>query len=193
MKHTTIQRLGILGVFSFAISIAVAAAAPTAGAQPARQFQGAGHNSTASGLKKVWTEDDLIRLRHAWDVYEDQEVKAWQDSLDAAAKASPAVPSPAPSKPATLTDNTPIPNTVEEIENKIQTVQAEIAHLTSDIENAKQSYEASTDDEGRARFKLNMEIAQQGLQDRNEDLKRLQSRLQELSGKQGESSAEAKQ
>ncbi len=197
MKNITIRAFVITTLFSFGILVGNAGAAPRrARAQSVPRSQGAGQNNIAGQFKKIWTEDDLVSLRKPWDLYLDRAARVWQESIAAAVAAAAGVTEPSASvpisAPTTLTDNTPIPDTIEEIEAKIPAVQAEIAHLTSNIQDAQQSYEASKDDDQRARLKLNMEIAQEGLQDRNEDLNRLQARLQELKGKQAGSSTAQK-
>jgi uncharacterized small protein (DUF1192 family) len=128
--------------------------------------------------RKVWTEDDLASIRKPWDVYQDQEAQSSERNTQIAARPDGAqVPATTDSK-STLSDGSPIPETVQNIEARISTVQQEILQITSNLAATKQAYRDATDDLQRSKLRTDIDLIQGELQENTNDLDVLQARLE---------------
>jgi hypothetical protein len=137
---------------------------------------------------KIWTNEDLVALRKPWDIYLDQEIDAWQQAQEEAKKAAEAAASGTagsgakPAQPTTLTDNSPIPTTVDALEIKLNATRQEARQLAADLDTLKKTYDAETDDDRRAKLKLDIDLLERDLADRQADIALLQARITELNG-----------
>ena len=136
--------------------------------------------NTPALRNKIWTNDDLATLRKPCD--------AWHQAQEEAKKAAEATasgvaaPNPKPPQTATLTDNSPIPTTVDALRVKLNATQQEARQLATDLDTLKKTYDAETDDDRKAKLKLDIDLLERDLTDRQADIALLQARLTELNG-----------
>jgi hypothetical protein len=124
---------------------------------------------------------------------QDREAAVKEQASKAVAKsdaASPSAASDTAGSTLTLSDSSPLPKTVEEAEGKISTVQREIAEMKSSLENTKEAYLNTTDDTQRSKLKFDVDLAEDDLQERRDDLELLQDRLEFLTGGKAQAPAQ---
>jgi hypothetical protein len=144
--------------------------------------------ANAPAVRRTWTNEDLAALRKPWDIYLDQEIDAWQEAQEEAKKAAEAAasgapaPNPKPAQVGTLTDNSPIPTTVDALQIKLKVTQQEATQLAADLDTLRKTYDAETDDDRRTKLKLDIDLIQRDLTDRQTDIALLHARLTELNG-----------
>lgn len=191
MRKGFIYRFWAAALFSAGLSCNVTAQAQTQ-SQPQPHAQESAQAPKVLVLKdgrepkKVWTEDDLVRIRKPWDVQQDLEALAKEHADMAGTKSDvpPLSASGALGSATFLKDGSPVPRTVEEFGGKMSALQEEIAELQSDLEQTNEFYFDATDDIRRAKLKFNLDTIGADLQERQDDLKTLQVRLESLkSGK----------
>ncbi|HXW55838.1 MAG TPA: hypothetical protein VEJ67_08835 [Candidatus Cybelea sp.] len=140
--------------------------------------------TTGSAANKIWINEDLVALRKPWDIYLDQEIDAWQKAQEEAEEAAKAAAARAnrktPAKAATLSDNTPIPTTVDDLQVRIKAAEQEVSQLSKDLDVLNQNYAVATSDDLQAKLKLDIDLIQHDLKDRQDDLALLQARLAAL-------------
>jgi predicted RNase H-like nuclease (RuvC/YqgF family) len=139
-----------------------------------------------NAANKIWRNEDLVALRKPWDIYLDQEIDAWQKAQEEAEKEAKAAQARAsrrtPAQANTLTDNTPIPTTIDELQVKIKATEQEVRQLSTDLDVLKRNYALATSDDLQAKLKYDVDLVQNDLKDRQDDLALLQARLNELNG-----------
>jgi hypothetical protein len=179
-RYGAIRELPAVVVFS----VGVLAACTVAQAQSRNQLRPSGQDGVASAAVvrpiKVWTEEDLIKLRKPWDVHMDQleEIRRQDSTLAGKTDAETAKDS-VPLK-STLSDNTPIPSTVEDVQKKISVRQQEAVQIAVNLEATRQAYFDATDDDRKSKLKFDMDVMQDELRENKNDLSLLQARLESL-------------
>jgi chromosome segregation ATPase len=153
---------------------------------PAAAVQNAAAAMTSgNAANKIWYNEDLVALRKPWDIYLDQEVDTWQKAQEEAQEEAKAAAARAnnktPAQAGTLTDNTPIPTTIDELQVRIKATEQEVRQLSTDLDVLKQNYALATSDNLQAKLKFDVDLVQHDLKDRQDDLALLQARLIELS------------
>lgn len=140
--------------------------------------------------RKIWTNDDLQYLRHAWDVYADEKAAAEEAAraTEQAAKEAKSIPESAgdsisPKPPDTPATGASVPKTIEEAEFRIREKQEEIHYQQELIDRTEHDHLFSTRDRERASLKKNLDLLNTDLETAQTELKALQDKLKELKAK----------
>jgi hypothetical protein len=186
LSRDTIRVLGTVGLLLLGASGDARASNGTLGQEqtPAAAAQTAAAMTAGNAANKIWINEDLIALRKPWDIYLDQEIDAWQKAQEEAEEAAKAAAARAnrktPAKAATLSDNTPIPATIDDLQVRIKATEQEVSQLSKDLDVLNQNYVRATSDDLQAKLKLDVDLVQHDLKDRQDDLVLLQARLAAL-------------
>jgi hypothetical protein len=161
--------------------------------RPAAVPEGVPASAKSANPRKVWTEDDLKSLRKPWDFQAEHEAADKDPAGMAAAHAdagSSIATREASGQTLTLSDNSPLPKNIGGTQGKISNVQKEIGEMKSTLEKTREDYLNARDDAQRSKLKLDVELGEDDLQERQADLKLLQDHIEFLKGEEAQKSAQ---
>jgi len=167
----TVLTCGVLGPVS---------AQTTSESAPSPTAQHSSDAKTDQKSPRVWTNDDITRLRTPADNYMDQKANAEPESATARKIASACAGS---DQQKAATDGSSLPDNADAVEKLIAKTEEDIDRKQSVLRKASADAASAGSDLQRSELKSNEEIDKADLDASNDQLKRLQARLAQLKSK----------